>query len=69
MELHKLDSKRLGFKPIKSIIFSENLTPTNQLLAWKGRVEEGLHDSQYMECPGVIRIRRTANERVLSIKK
>ena len=32
------------------------------------RVEESSHDSQYMECPGVIRIRRTANESALSIK-
>ena len=32
-ELHKLDSKRLGLNPIKTLYFSENLTPLNQLLA------------------------------------
>ena len=37
LELHKLDSRRLGFNPVKTLYFSENLTPTNQLLAWKCR--------------------------------
>ena len=37
MDLHKLDSRRLGFNPVKTLYFSENLTPTNQLLAWKCR--------------------------------
>ena len=31
----KLD--RLGFNPIKTLYFSENFTPLNQLLAWKCR--------------------------------
>ena len=33
MELHKLESKRLGFNPVKTY-FSENFTPLNQLLTW-----------------------------------
>ena len=33
-DLHKLDNRRLGFNPVKTY-FSENLVPTNQLLAWK----------------------------------
>ena len=37
MELHKLYSKRLGFNPVKTLYFSKNLTPLNQLLAWKCR--------------------------------
>ena len=37
MELPKLGSKRLGFNPVKTLSFSEKLTPTNQLLAWKCR--------------------------------
>ena len=37
MDLRKLDSRRLGFNPVKTLYFSENLTPTNQLLAWKCR--------------------------------
>ena len=52
MKLHKLDSKRFGFSPVKALYFSKNLTPTNQLLTWKQRVEEGFHDSQYVECLG-----------------
>ena len=31
----KLDS--LGFNPVKTLYFSENFTPLNQLLAWKCR--------------------------------
>ena len=52
MDLHKLASKRLCFSPVKTQYFSENLTPLNQSLVWKCRVEEGLHDSQYMEYQG-----------------
>ena len=37
MDLHKLDRRTLGFNPVKTLYFSENLTPTNQLLAWKFR--------------------------------
>ena len=68
MELHKLDRKRLGFNPVKTY-FSENLTPTNQLLAWKCRELRRvsmIHSA--WSAWGVIRIRRTANERALSIK-
>ena len=37
MDLHKLDRRTLGFNPVKTLYFRENLTPTNQLLAWKFR--------------------------------
>ena len=50
--LHKLDSKRLGLNPIKTLYFSENLTPLNQLLAWKCRELKRTYSSQYMECLG-----------------
>ena len=68
MELHKLDSKRLGFNAVKTY-FSENLTPLNQLLAWKCRELKRasmIHSTWSARC--VIRIRRTANEKALSIK-
>ena len=69
MELHKLDSKRLGFKPVITLYFSKNLTPTNQLLTWKCRELKSvsmIHST--WSTRGVVRIRRTANERALSIK-
>ena len=67
MALHKLDSKRLGFKPVKTY-FSENLTPTNQLLAWKCReLKRNPMIHSTWSARGVI-IRRTANESALSIK-
>ena len=66
MELYKLDS--LGFNPVKTY-FSENLTPLHQLLAWKCR---GLKRASMINSTwsvwGVVRIRRTANERSLLIK-
>ena len=37
MEFYKLDSKKLGFNPVKILYFNEKLTPLNQLLAWKCR--------------------------------
>ena len=68
MELNKLDSKRLGFNPVKTY-FSENLTPTNQLLAWKCReLKRASMIHSTWSARGVIRIRRTANERALSTK-
>ena len=69
MELHKLDSKRLGFNPVKTLYFSENLTPTNQLLAWKcSKLKRASMIHNTWSPHGVIRIRRTANERALSVK-
>ena len=69
MDLHKLDSRRLGFNPVKTLYFSENLTPTNQLLAWKCRELKRASMIYRNAVPGgVVRIRRTANERALSIK-
>ena len=70
MELHKLDSKRLGFKPVKIFYFSENLTPLKQLLAWKCReLKRASIIHRKWSARGVIKITRTANERALSIKK
>ena len=69
MDLHKLDSRRLGFNPVKTLYFSENLTPTNQLLAWKCRELKRtsmIHST--WSARGKIKIRRTANESALSIK-
>ena len=37
MDLHKLDSKRLGFNPVKALYFSENLT--HSINYWLGNVE------------------------------
>ena len=53
MELHKLDSKKLGFNPLKTLHFSENFDSTQSVTGLEmWRVEESLHNSQYMECPG-----------------
>ena len=69
MKLHKLDSKRFGFSPVKALYFSKNLTPTNQLLTWKHReLKRASMIHSTWSAWGVIRIRRTANERALSIK-
>ena len=69
MELHKLDSKRLGFNPVKTLYFSKKLALTNQLLAWKCRELKRASMIQSTWCAwGEIRIRRTANERAISIK-
>ena len=69
MELHKLDSKRLDFNPVKTLYFSENLTSLNQLLAWKCReLNRASMVHNTWSALGVIRIRRTANDRALSIK-
>ena len=69
IDLHKLDSRRLGFNPVKILYFSKKLTPTNQLLTWKCRYLKGasmIHS--IWSARDVIKIRRTANERALSIK-
>ena len=69
MELHKLDSQRLGFNTVKTSYFRENLIPTIQLLVWKCRElkRASMIHSKWSVC-GVIRIGRTANERALSIE-
>ena len=67
MELYKLGS--LGFNPVKTLYCSENLTPLNQLLAWKCRdLKRASMINSTWSVWGVIRIRRTANERALLIK-
>ena len=69
MDLHKLDSRRLCFNPVKTLYFSENLTPTNQLLAWKCReLKRASMIHSTWSAWGMIKRRRTANERALSIK-
>ena len=68
MELHKLDSKRLGFNPVETY-FSKNLTLLNQLLGWKCReLKRASMIHSTWSAWGVIRIRRTSNERAQSIK-
>ena len=65
MELHKLDSKSL----VKTLSFTENLTPYNQLLAWKCReLKRARMIHSTWSAQGVITIRRTENKRALSIK-
>ena len=69
MDLHKLASKRLCFSPVKTQYFSENLTPLNQSLVWKCReLKRASMIHSTWSTRGVIRIRRTANEKALSIK-
>ena len=68
MELHKLDSKRLGFNPVETY-FSKNLTLLNQLLGWKCReLKRASMIHSTWSAWGMIKRRRTANERALSIK-
>ena len=69
MELHELDTKRLGFNPVKTLYFSENLTSLNQLLVWKCReLNRASMIHSTWSARGVIVIRKTANERALPIK-
>ena len=69
MELYELDTKRLGFNPVKTLYFSENLTSLNQLLVWKCReLNRAFMIHSTWSAWGVIIIRRTANERALPIK-
>ena len=69
MELHKLDSKSLGFNPVKTLYFSKNLTSLNKLIPCKCReLKRASMIHSTWSARGVIRIRRTANETALSIK-
>ena len=69
MELHELDTKRLGFNTVKTLYFSENLTSLNQLLVWKCReLNRASMIHSTWSAWGVIIIRRTANERALPIE-
>ena len=66
MDLHKLDSRRLGFNPVKTLYFSETLTSTNELLAWKCReLKSAFMIHSTWSAQGVIKVRRTANQRAL----
>ena len=59
----------LGFNPVKTLYCSENFTPLNELLAWKCRdLKRASMINSTWNVWGVIRIRRTANERALLIK-
>ena len=61
-ESHKLDSKMMGFNPFKTLYFSKNLTPLNQLLAWKCReLKRASMIQSSWRAWDVIRIMRTAN--------
>ena len=69
MDLQKVDRKRLDFMPVKTLYFSANLTPLNELLAWKCReLKRVSMIHSIWSVKGMIRIRRTANEKALPIK-
>ena len=64
----KLYNEKLGFQSDARIFVSENLTPYNQHLAWKCR--ELKRASKIHSCwsaKGVVKIRRTMNERPTAI--
>ena len=63
-----ISNERLGFNPVKTC-FSENLTPINQLLAWKcGELKRASMIHSTWSVQGGIRTRRAANERALLIE-
>ena len=63
-----LNKSKFGFKPYVALYISENLTPFNQYLAGQCRDLKRarlIHSS--WSSKGVVKIRRTMNERTLSI--
>ena len=67
-QLMSLNKIELGFKPDVALYISENLTFFNQRLAWQCREHERarlIHSCWSLK--GVVKIRRTMNERALSI--
>ena len=69
IDFHKLESKRFGFNPVKTLYFSENLIPLNQWLASKCReLKRSAMICSTWSARGAIRISRTANEKALLIK-
>ena len=64
----KLENEKLGFQSDASIFVCEKLTPYNQHLAWKCReLKRAGKIHSYWSAKGVVKIRRTMNERSISI--
>ena len=60
---------KLGFSEA-NLFFSENLTPYNQKLTWKCRgLKRGGKIHATWSLKGVIKLRRTINERAISIEE
>ena len=69
MDLRHIDKVKLGF-PEENLFFSENLTPYNQKLPWKCwelKLAGKIHST--WSSKGVIKLRRTMNERIISIEE
>ena len=67
-QLMSLNKTELGFKPDVALYISENLTPFNQRLAWQCReLKRARLIHSCWSSKGVVKIRRTMNERALSI--
>ena len=67
-QLMSLNKTELGFKPDVALYISENLTPLNQRLAWQCReLKRARLIHSCWSSKGVVKIRRTMNERALSI--
>ena len=67
-DLKKIDNVNLNFQLNAVLLFSENLTPFNQCLAWKCRELKRagkIHSS--WSSKGIIKLRRTMNEKAISI--
>ena len=63
-----INKTELGFKPDFALYISENLTPFNQRLAWQCReLKRARLIHSCWSSQGVVKIRRTMNERALSI--
>ena len=63
-----MDNTKLGFQASAVLYFSENLTHSNQRLAWKCRKlkrASKIHSS--WSSKGIVKLRRTMNERPISI--
>ena len=67
-KLMSINKMELGFKPDVALYISENLTPFNQRLAWQCReLKRARLIHSCWSSKGVVKIRRTMNERALSI--
>ena len=67
-KLMSINKMELGFKPDVALYISENLTPFNRRLAWQCReLKRARLIHSCWSSKGVVKIRRTMNERALSI--
>ena len=66
--LKNVNNHGLGFEPSTKLLISENLTPLNQQLAWMCReLKQAGKIHSCWSLKGVVRLRRTMNERGISI--